>query len=94
MAGKLSRTYNSVTDHRNQALTYSATTPAPSTASPTWCARQSIDFTLPANCFTDPQHENLTYSATVVGGGSTALMASFNGVTGTLPGPCRSKRAG
>ena len=43
----------------------------------TWGVGTAIDFTLPANTFTDPQHENLTYSATLVGGGQLPSWLSF-----------------
>ena len=56
------------------------------TSNQTWGVGTAIDFTLPANTFTDPQHENLTYSATLVGGGQLPSWLGFNGITGTFTG--------
>ena len=55
-------------------------------SSQTWVVGAAIDFALPANTFTDPQHENLTYSATLVGGGQLPSWLGFNGITGTFTG--------
>ena len=55
-------------------------------SSQTWVVGAAIDFALPANTFTDPQHENLTYSATLVGGGQLPSWLGFNGITGTFIG--------
>ncbi len=70
--------------------TFSVLTPAPAaptvtaqTATQTWKLGQAVNFTLSANTFTDPQQENLTYTATLANGHGAAVMAAFQ---------CRNRR--
>jgi len=56
------------------------------TATQTWTVDKSIDFTLAANTFTDPQGEKLTYGATLANGSALPSWLTFNATTGTFTG--------
>jgi hypothetical protein len=59
------------------------------TPSQIWKQGQAVSFTLAANTFTDPQHEALTYRATLASGQALPSWLSFNATTlsftGTVP---------
>jgi Putative Ig domain len=59
------------------------------TPSQIWKQGQAVSFTLAANTFTDPQHEALTYRATLSNGQALPSWLSFNATTlsftGTVP---------
>jgi hypothetical protein len=59
------------------------------TAPQTWTEGQSISLTLPANTFSDPQGEKLTYSATQ-SNGALPTWLKFNAATGTFTGTAPS----
>lgn len=56
------------------------------TANRTWQQGQRVSFTLPANTFTDPQGETLTYAAVLADGQALPGWLSFNGATDTFSG--------
>jgi hypothetical protein len=56
------------------------------TANQTWTQGQKISLALPANTFTDPQGETLTYSATQSNGQAFPSWLSFNATTKILSG--------
>ena len=56
------------------------------TANQTWTQGQKISLTLPANTFTDPQGETLTYTVTQSNGQALPAWLSFNATTHTLSG--------
>jgi large repetitive protein len=72
--------------------TFSATVPAAAptvtdqTAGQTWTQGQTISVALPANAFTDPQSETLTYNAAQSNGQALPSWLSFNAATETLSG--------
>ena len=72
--------------------TFGVTVPAISptlahqTAAQTWFQRQAISLTLPANTFTDPQSEALTYSVIQSNGLALPAWLSFSASTDTLSG--------
>jgi hypothetical protein len=51
-----------------------------------WHDGDRISFTLPANTFTDPQDQHLTYSAYQIGGASIVSWLRFNPTTDTFSG--------
>jgi hypothetical protein len=59
---------------------------ATQTAAQTWKQGQALNLTLAANTFTDPQHENLTYTATLGSGAALPSWLTFNSATGTFAG--------
>lgn len=75
-------------------LTGSASAPpAPSpptvtdqTATQTWTEGQTINLKLPANTFTDPQGETLSYTATEANGAALPSWLAFNAATDTFSG--------
>ncbi len=70
--------------------TFSVQTPATApilvtqTATQTWKLGQAVSFALPANTFTDPQAEKLTYAATLSTGAALPSWLSFNTTTGNV----------
>jgi hypothetical protein len=56
------------------------------TANQTWQAGKAISLTLPANTFTDPQGEALTYTATQSNGQALPSWLTFNPTTETFSG--------
>ncbi len=56
------------------------------TANQTWTHGQKISLALPANTFTDPQSETLTYTATQSNGQALPSWLSFNAATKTFAG--------
>jgi hypothetical protein len=81
--------------------TFSVLTPKPAapmvtaqTASQTWRRGQGVDFTLASNTFTDPQGENLTYSAKLANGSALPSWLHFNGSTDTFTGTVPNSAAG
>jgi Putative Ig domain len=82
-------------------LTGSATTPPPpalpsaptvtdQTATQTWTEGQAISLKLPANTFTDPQGEALSYTAGQASGQPLPSWLSFNAVTDSFSGTAPS----
>ena len=77
-----------------QSLTASVTaTPAPraptinaQTANQTWTQGEKVALALPANTFTDPQSETLTYTASQSSGQALPSWLSFNATTRTFSG--------
>jgi hypothetical protein len=75
--------------------TFAVSTPASApvvsapTPTQTWKQGQAVSFTLAANAFTDPQHEALTYTATLASGQALPSWLKFNATTrafsGTVP---------
>lgn len=59
---------------------------ASQTAPQTWQVGQFVDYSLPGNTFTDPQHENLTYTATLASGAALPSWLNFNPSTETFTG--------
>jgi hypothetical protein len=59
---------------------------ATQTAAQTWAAGSAVDLVLPANTFTDPQSEALTYRATLSSGQALPSWLSFNASTRTFTG--------
>ena len=59
---------------------------AAQTANQNWTVGQNVNLGLPANTFTDPQGETLTYSATQVGGTAFPTWLKFNGATDSFTG--------
>ena len=81
--------------------TFSVLTPKPAapmvtaqTATQTWRRGQAVDFTLASNTFTDPQGENLTYSAKLANGSALPSWLHFNGSTDTFTGTVPNSAAG
>lgn len=64
------------------------------TATQTWKLGQTVNFTLAANTFTDPQGEKLTYSATLANGSALPTWLSFNATTGTFSGTVANTASG
>jgi hypothetical protein len=56
------------------------------TASQTWTEGKAISLVLPANTFTDPQGQKLTYTATLASGQALPGWLSFNATTETFTG--------
>ena len=56
------------------------------TANQTWTQGQKISLVLPANTFTDPQGETLTYTASQASGQALPSWLSFNAATKTFSG--------
>ena len=59
---------------------------AAQTAAQTWLGGQAISLALPTGAFTDPQGENLTYSAALTSGQALPGWLSFNAATDTFSG--------
>ena len=80
--------------------TFSVLTPAAApvlaaqTAAQTWKLGQAVNFTLASNTFTDPQGQNLTYSATLSNGAALPSWLSFNSTTGTFSGTVANSATG
>ena len=74
------------------AETFGVTVPAAAptvtdqTAGQTWTQGQTISLALPANTFTDPQSETLTYAASQSNGQALPFWLSFNAATDTFSG--------
>jgi len=64
------------------------------TAAQTWKLGQSVNFSLAANTFTDPQSQKLSYSATLSSGAALPSWLTFNGTTGTFSGTVPNTAAG
>ena len=79
---------------------FSASTPAAppkvtaTTAAQTWKLGQVVNFTLPADTFTDPQHETLTYRATLSNGAALPSWLKFDAATETFTGTVPNNAAG
>lgn len=79
-------------------LTGSAASPPPpsaptvtdQTATQTWTEGQVINLQLPANTFTDPQGETLSYTATQANGQALPTWLTFNAATETFSGTAPS----
>ena len=56
------------------------------TANQTWNAGAAISLVLPSDTFTDPQHQTLTYSATLSNGSALPSWLTFNAKTETFSG--------
>jgi hypothetical protein len=56
------------------------------TANQTWTPGQTVSLTLPANTFTDPQNEKLTYTASQSNGEALPTWLKFNATTCTFSG--------
>jgi trimeric autotransporter adhesin len=80
--------------------TFSVLTPASApalvsqTATQTWKLGQAVSFALPSNAFTDPQGEQLTYSATLASGAALPSWLSFNATTKTFTGTVANTATG
>jgi hypothetical protein len=81
--------------------TFSVLTPKPGapmvtaqTATQTWRRGQAVNFALASNTFTDPQGENLTYSAKLANGSALPSWLHFNGSTDTFTGTVPNSAAG
>ena len=72
----------------------SAPVVASQTATQTWNLGQSIDFTLAASTFADPQGEALTYTATMANGAPLPSWLSFNAPNQTFSGTVPNTAAG
>jgi hypothetical protein len=59
---------------------------ATQTAAQTWAAGGAVNLALPANTFTDPQSQALTYAATLSSGQALPSWLSFNPTTRTFTG--------
>ncbi len=86
-------------DWQSLTVTISAASAAPPTVTEqtpnqTWQQGQHVALTLPANTFTDPQDEKLSYTATLGNGQALPAWLSFNAATetfsGTAPGSTQS----
>ncbi|HEY1934008.1 MAG TPA: putative Ig domain-containing protein [Acetobacteraceae bacterium] len=71
--------------------TFSVTVVAPpsvtdQTASQTWTEGKAVSLTLPANTFTDPQGQKLTYTAAQANGQALPSWLTFNAATETFSG--------
>jgi hypothetical protein len=64
------------------------------TTNQTWTRGQTVNFTLASNTFTDPQGENLTYSAKLSNGSALPSWLQFNAATGTFTGTVPNNAAG
>jgi hypothetical protein len=77
-------------DWASLSVTVSTAAKAPvltaQTAAQTWVAGQSINLALPANAFTDPQAQPLTYKAALSGGAAWPSWLKFNAATETFTG--------
>jgi hypothetical protein len=56
------------------------------TATQTWRLGQTVNFSLPANTFNDPQAETMVYTATLANGVALPSWLHFNGSTDTFSG--------
>ena len=80
--------------------TFSVLTPATAptltaqTANQTWKLGQVVNFALPSTTFTDPQGEQLTYSATLANGAALPSWLTFNATTDTFTGTVPNTAAG
>ena len=79
------------TSHLSATDTFSATVlGAPlvtaQTPNQTWTEGKAVSLALPANTFTDPQGEKLTYTATLANGQALPAWLSFNATTETFSG--------
>jgi hypothetical protein len=80
------------TSGRSTAETFGVTIPAAAptvtaqTANQTWTQGQKVSLALPANTFTDPQSETLTYTARQSNGQALPSWLSFNAATDTFAG--------
>ena len=80
--------------------TFAVSTPAAApvvsapTLTQTWKQAQAVSFTLAANTFTDPQHEALTYTATLANGQALPSWLTFNAATRTFTGTVPSLTSG
>ena len=80
--------------------TFAVTTPASApvlatqTAAQIWNLGQAVNFSLASNTFTDPQGQNLSYSATLSNGAALPSWLSFNGTTGTFSGTVANSATG
>jgi hypothetical protein len=72
----------------------SAPTVTSQTPTQTWKHSQSVNFTLAANTFTDPQHQALTYTATQSDGAALPSWLHFNSSTETFTGIVPGNAAG
>jgi hypothetical protein len=64
------------------------------TPSQIWKQGQAVSFTLAANTFTDPQHEALTYRATLASGQALPSWLSFNATTLSFTGTVAALTSG
>jgi len=64
------------------------------TAAQTWKLGQTVNFSLAANTFTDPQSQKLSYSATLASGAALPSWLTFNGTTGTFTGAVANNTTG
>ena len=64
------------------------------TATQTWKHGQVVNFTLAANTFTDPQHQAMTFAATLANGTALPSWLHFNSTTDTLTGTVPGNAAG
>jgi hypothetical protein len=64
------------------------------TATQTWKHGQAVNFTLAANTFTDPQHQALTYAASLATGAALPSWLHFNPTTETFTGTVPGNAAG
>lgn len=67
---------------------------AHATANQAWQAGQKVSLALPANTFTDPQGQKLSYSAYQIGSSSALSWLSFNAGTDTFSGTVPLKSTG
>jgi hypothetical protein len=68
----------------------SAPTVTDQTATQTWTEGQAVNLALPANTFTDPQGESLTYSASQANGQALPSWLTFNATNETFSGTAPS----
>ena len=71
-----------------------APTLASQTATQTWKHGQTVNFTLATNTFTDPQHQALTYAATLANGAALPSWLHFNSLADTFTGIVPGNAAG
>jgi hypothetical protein len=64
------------------------------TAEQIWTIGKAVNLTLASNTFTDPQGENLTYSAKLANGSALPSWLHFNGSTDTFTGTVPNSAAG
>ena len=69
-----------------QAEVIGAPTVTAATANQSWTEGKAIAFALPANTFTDPQGQRLTYAAKLSNGAALPNWLTFNATTGTFAG--------
>ena len=81
MAGRISAASSPLTVTAEPPPVVTAQTPTQS-----WIGGKAFSLTLPPASFTDPQHQTLQYTATLLSGGALPGWLSFNAATATFSG--------